>query len=151
VVRAVAALLMALALAAAPAIAATYKWTDANGRVIYSDQPPPPNVKAESLAPPPPPANPNAAKDLATKEAEIRQQKKKAAEEEQKSAKARVEANQKQQQCARARSQLLALQSSDNVALYRPNEKGEQVYMDQAAKLREAEVISSFIRQNCQG
>ena len=29
-------------------LAATYKWTDANGRVIYSDQPPSGNVKVEA-------------------------------------------------------------------------------------------------------
>ena len=29
-----------LALGVAPALATTYKWTDANGRVVYSDQPP---------------------------------------------------------------------------------------------------------------
>ena len=52
-------------LAAAPASAAIYKWTDANGRVVYSDQPPPANVKVEAIAPPPPPANPNAVKELA--------------------------------------------------------------------------------------
>ena len=41
---------LALAIArglAAPASAALYKWTDANGRVVYSDQPPPGNVKIE--------------------------------------------------------------------------------------------------------
>ena len=38
----------ALLLAAVPAAAALYKWIDANGRVIYSDQPPPANVKAET-------------------------------------------------------------------------------------------------------
>ena len=32
-----------------PAAAALYKWTDANGRVVYSDQPPTPSVKAETL------------------------------------------------------------------------------------------------------
>src|SRR6187397_890157 len=36
-------------LASAPAMAALYKWTDASGRVIYSDQPPPGNVKVETI------------------------------------------------------------------------------------------------------
>ena len=31
-------------------VAALYKWIDANGRVVYSDQPPPGNVKAEIVA-----------------------------------------------------------------------------------------------------
>ena len=65
----------AVLLAAAPAIGALYKWTDANGRVIYSDQPPPGNVKVETINAPPPPDNPNAAKDLANKEVELQKKK----------------------------------------------------------------------------
>ncbi len=67
----VSSLAAALAIVALPAAAALYKWTDANGRVIYSDQPPPGNVKVESINAPPPPANPNAAKELAAKEADL--------------------------------------------------------------------------------
>ena len=37
------------------------------------DQPPPGNVKSEIIKGPPPPANPNAAKEMATKELEYRQ------------------------------------------------------------------------------
>ncbi|MGH8802449.1 MAG: hypothetical protein ACREX6_09200, partial [Casimicrobiaceae bacterium] len=37
-----------------------------------SDQPPPPNVRSEQLQAAPPPANPNAAKELAQKEADYR-------------------------------------------------------------------------------
>ena len=54
------------------AAAALYKWTDAQGRIVYSDQPPAANVKTEQLRAPPPPANPNAAKELAQREAEFR-------------------------------------------------------------------------------
>lgn len=35
-----------LILAAAPAAAELYKWTDAEGKVHFSDQPPPPEIKA---------------------------------------------------------------------------------------------------------
>ena len=58
---------------AATGAAALYKWTDASGRIVYSDQPPPGNVKSEILKGPPPPANPNAVKDLANKELEYKQ------------------------------------------------------------------------------
>ena len=34
-------------LMSAPAGAQTYKWTDAEGKIHYSDQPPPPNVKEQ--------------------------------------------------------------------------------------------------------
>src|SRR5258705_9344397 len=56
-----------------PATAALYKWTDANGRVVYSDQPPPGKTDVKTLQGPPPPANPGAAKDLANKELEYKQ------------------------------------------------------------------------------
>ena len=57
---------------ATDAAAALYKWTDAQGRVVYSDQPPQANVKTEQLRAAPPPANPNAAKELAQREADFR-------------------------------------------------------------------------------
>jgi len=138
----------ALALAAVPALATTYKWTDANGRVTYSDQPPPGNVKVESIAAPPPPANPNAAKELASKEAELQQTKLQRAEEEAKATKARLEANKKREQCDNARGQMIMLQS-DQIPLYRSNDKGQQVYMDDAARRREQEQLGSWIRENC--
>ena len=65
---------MLAALLRRPVAAALYKWTDANGRVVYSDQPPPGNVKVDTLAGPPPPANPNAVKELASKEADAKKQ-----------------------------------------------------------------------------
>ncbi len=46
------------AFCAGSAPAALYKWTDAQGRIVYSDQPPMGNVKSEQLRGPPPPANP---------------------------------------------------------------------------------------------
>ena len=77
----------ALLIAIAPAMATTYKWTDANGRVIYSDQPPTGNFKVEAIDAPPPPANPNAVKELANKDAELKKQRLLRTEEEAKAAK----------------------------------------------------------------
>ena len=138
----------ALALVAAPALATTYKWTDANGRVIYSDQPPPGNVKTESIADPPPPANPNAVKELAGKEAQLQQKKQQRAEEESKATKARVETDKKREQCGQARGQMIMLQS-DQSPVYRSNDKGQQVFMDDAARRREREQLGTWIRENC--
>ena len=81
------AFVVALGVVAFPAAAALYKWTDANGRVVYSDQPPNGNFKVEAINAPPPPANPNAVKELATKEAELQQKKMLRADEEAKAAK----------------------------------------------------------------
>ncbi|HET7097576.1 MAG TPA: DUF4124 domain-containing protein [Casimicrobiaceae bacterium] len=140
---------MAIALAALPASAAMYKWTDANGRVIYSDQPPNGNYKVEAINAPPPPANPNAVKELATKEAELKQNKMLRADEESKAAKAKVDADKKREQCQRVRGQVTMMQNDQNVLLFRSNEKGEPVYMDDAARRKEREQLEGWLRENC--
>ena len=137
-------------LTAAPATGALYKWTDANGRVIYSDQPPPGNVKVETINAPPPPANPNAAKDLANKEVELQKKKLVRAEDDAKSNKARVDANLRLQECQRARGQAIALTQDSQVVFYNTNPNGERVAMDDAARLAERQRLDYWIRQNCQ-
>ena len=138
-----------LALGVAPALATTYKWTDANGRVVYSDQPPTGKFNVESIAAPPPPANPNAVKELATKEAEIQQRRLLRAEDESKTAKARTDADKKRDQCGKVRGQIAAIQSQPN--LYQTNAKGEQVFMDDAAKRKERDQLTLWIKENCGG
>ena len=140
---------IALALVALPAGAALYKWTDANGRVIYSDQPPNGNFKVEAINAPPPPANPNAAKELASKEAELQQKKLVRADEEAKAAKSKIESDKKREQCAKVRGQITMMQSDQNVLYFRPNEKGESVYMDDAARRKEREQLEAWLRENC--
>jgi len=137
-------------LASAPAMAGLYKWTDANGRVIYSDQPPPGNVKVETINVPPPPANPNAVKDMATKEADLKKAKQLRAEEETKTNKARVDANMRTQECQRARGQAIALANSDQVVLYTTTPSGERVAMSDAARLAERQRLDYWIHENCQ-
>jgi len=152
-VRALAALgcVAALCVVALPVSAALYKWTDANGRVIYSDQPPNGNFKVESLSAPPPPANPNAAKELATKEAELKQTRILRADEESKAARTKAENDKKREQCAKVRGQLTMMQGDQNVLLFRSNEKGQPVYMDDAARRKEREQLESWLRENCAG
>ena len=58
---------------------------------------------------PPPPANPNAVKEMATKDAELKKAKQARADEEAKATKARVDANELREQCERARGQMLTL------------------------------------------
>jgi Skp family chaperone for outer membrane proteins len=139
----------ALAFVALPASAALYKWTDANGRVIYSDQPPNGPYKVESLSAPPPPANPNAAKELASKEAELKQTRILRADEEAKAAKTRADVDKKREQCAKVRGQLTMMQNDQQVLLFRSNEKGEPVYMDDGARRREREQLEGWMRENC--
>ena len=140
---------VALGVVAFPAAAALYKWTDANGRVVYSDQPPIGNFKVEAINAPPPPANPNAVKELATKEAELQQKKMLRADEESKAATTRAEADKKREQCAKVRGQIAMMQSDQNVLYFRANEKGERVFMDDAARRKEREQLEGWLRENC--
>ena len=141
----------ALLTAIAPALATTYKWTDANGRVIYSDQAPAGNFKVEEINAPPPPANPNAVKDLANKDAELRKQKLLRADEEAKATKARVEANLNREQCERVRGQIITLGQSSQMIIYTTDAQGQRTAMDDAAKVRERQRLDAWVRDNCKG
>jgi hypothetical protein len=143
---------IALAAMAFPlhASAALYKWVDANGRVVYSDQPPVGNFKAEVVGAAPPPSNPEAAKDLATKEAEFKKRQADKAEDARKVDKARAESQKLNAQCAQVRTHLANLKRSDYAVMYRINEKGERVAMDEAAKKGEVERLEQLIKErNC--
>jgi Skp family chaperone for outer membrane proteins len=143
-------LLGTLALAAAcagPASAALYKWTDAQGRIVYSDQPPAANVKTEQLRAPPPAANPNAAKEFAQREAEYRKKQADAAEAAAKGEKERADAGKLVEACAQARGQLKQL-SESQLAIYRYNDKGEREVLDEDARGKERAKLNAFIRDN---
>ena len=142
---------IAAALVSVPAFAALYKWTDSNGRVVYSDQAPPGNVKVEVINAPPPPVNPNAMRDLAAKDAELKKAKQARADDEAKANKARVDANQLRENCERARGQMYTLGNSDQVVLYSTNAQGERVAMTDEARVRERQRLDAWIRDNCKG
>ena len=143
---------LALALGAvcviSPAQSALYKWTDANGRVVYSDQPPSGGVKVETIAGPPPPANKNAVKDMANKEAEGRKQQADAAETAKKTAQTRADAQKRAGMCKDMRAELASL-SADQVLLSRINEKGETVIMDDTERKRRRDALEANLRANC--
>jgi hypothetical protein len=141
---------LALALMASPAAAALYKWTDATGRVVYSDQPPPGNVKVETLQGPPP-ANPSAVKDLANKELEFKQRQldrvdaQKLADNERASAKERAE------NCALVQANLKQL-GEEGVALWRVGPNGERVAMDDTARRAERDRLAKWFKDSkCPG
>ncbi|MFO1324779.1 MAG: DUF4124 domain-containing protein [Burkholderiales bacterium] len=145
---AAAALALGCAACALPATAALYKWVDANGRIVYSDQPPPTNIKSEIVQGAPPPVNPNAAKDLAAKDLEFKKRQTDAADKEKKAESQRVEVAKKNEQCTRAQIQMKQL-GAEQIGLVRYNEKGEVVYVDDATRRRERVELEAWFRQNC--
>lgn len=124
----------ALLVAALPAVAALYKWTDENGRIVYGDTPPP-GVKAERITAAPPPANPAAVRDLAAKDAELKKRQQERDDETAKAQKAQADARARLERCTELEGRIKGLKS--DVQLFRLNEKGERVYYEQAERDKE--------------
>jgi Domain of unknown function (DUF4124) len=136
---------LALCLLAAPAMAEMYKWTDENGKMHYSDQPPPSDVKksetiksskplhpAAPVAPAPDPAGgkPGAVppKTATDQEMEFRKRRLQQAENEAKAQKDAQAAEEKKRSCQRATEQVQAFERGGRITRYGPN--GEQIYLN---------------------
>ena len=139
---------LACAAFAAPVCATTYKWTDPNGRVVYSDIPPQGNVKYETIGGPAPATNPNAVQELAAKELEMKKRQTDAADKDKKAEEKRIELAKREEQCKRAESNIRQL-GMEQVELVRYNEKGEAFVVDEATRRRERTEVEGWMRQNC--
>lgn len=148
-----------LALLSASSYAGLTKWVDSEGRVHYSDTPPP-DVKSETVrVAPSPGAQPAAAgsaaasapagpKTIFEKEADMKKEKKAKEEAEQKAAKKQEEEAQKQKVCSQAREQLVTLQNSPRLVQY--DEKGERVYLDDAARQQKISEAQAAVSKYCE-
>jgi len=128
-------------LLAIPALGELYKWTDAQGKVHYSDQPPPPDVKQPVTVKPRSPAAATAAPDGAgtstaapksviEQDAEFNRRRVEAAEREAAEKRAAKEAAEKKKNCELSKVQLARAQSGARITRY--NDKGETVYLNDA-------------------
>lgn len=130
-------ILMALPLMAH---AQVYKWRDANGKTIYSDVPPPGNVKQELIignkpvAPAVAAGAPAAASDpkkaAADKDAEARKRQVEAEAAKKKDEAKQAELEQRQQNCLKAKTNLQNYKIGGRLS--RANEKGEREYLSDA-------------------
>lgn len=137
--------------AAGPAGAAVYKWTDAQGHVVYSDQPPPTSIKSEQLRAPPPPANPNAAKELAQEEAAYRKHVTDEATARATAARARAAEADRAHGCELAKANLLQL-ADQSTPIARYGADGQRSTMSDAARAQERERLTAWMRDNkCPG
>ena len=131
---------LALCLLVLPAWADLYKWTDENGKVHYSDQPPPTNIKktetikaekpARAAAPTGDAAKPAAPKSAAEQEMEFKKRRLQAAEAEAKAQKDAQAEEEKKRNCKRAQDQVAAMQRGGRITRYGPN--GEQEFLNDA-------------------
>lgn len=149
------AIVMGLALAPLAVAQQLYKYTDKDGKTVYTDQPPV-NADAKRLAAPPPPPTPAASAKAAVasktaverdKEAEKGREQAKEAAKKQEDAAKRAQLN--EQRCSQAK--LAVQQFSSGGRLMKFNEKGERVYMgdDEIAKARSA--AEKDVEEACKG
>lgn len=122
-----------LALLATHAQAELYKWTDGQGKVHYSDQPPTVNAQAiKSQSAGQAEITSEAKKSLDAKDQDY-QKRKKDAEESRAKAEAEAEKERVQREnCEKARKNLSVLQNTPRV--YSTNAAGQRIYMDEAAR-----------------
>ena len=125
-----------------------YKWVDENGRVTYSDQPPPSaNVKSQGQVRAVQPINSSAATEIAKQDTAFKKRQedaaKKAAEQDKKE---KAEAT-KAENCSRARGDLRAIRN--NAPIARIMENGERVLLDPAMRDSEGRRIENYIEENC--
>jgi hypothetical protein len=136
-----------LASGAASAQVTMYKWTDENGRVTYSDQPPLGKVRSKETINIPGATNPNAARQVTDADAQFKKRQDDAAKAQAATAKKEEAEKQKQDNCSRARNELRALR--DNQPLVRLTEKGERILLDEGAREAEGKRIETYIEENC--
>lgn len=112
------------------------RWVDADGKVHYSDQPPPSTAKSQKnldlkSSPALPQATPDSKggeKSLAEKDLESRKRRVQAEETAAKQAKEQEEAKNRKANCERARNQLQALQEGQRISRF--DEKGERIFLE---------------------
>lgn len=142
-----------LLLSSTTAFAELNKWVDAQGKVHYSDQPPPPNVKSETLrTSPPAPASeaasaPAAPKTISEREAELKkvQQAKKEADE--RAAQEQANREIERTNCASARENLRTLQAGTRIVEI--DAQGEYSYLEDSQRQKRIAGAQEEIKKWC--
>lgn len=156
---------------------AQWAWKDGNGRLVYSDRPPPSDIKAaqvvrqpgtQVLANPAPASGPlddaakpadakssdaksappsTAPKTVAEREMEFRKRQQERADGDKKSAEEQTKSATKTADCDRARGYMKSLE--DGVRITRTDAAGNREFLDDAARAVEAERTRKIIQSTC--
>ena len=126
-------LLLLLILTSTNAFAEINKWVDSNGKVHYSDQPPPPDVKPKTLrsfsdTQDSASSSVAAPKTIAEREAEMKKAQKTKKEADDKASQKKAIADAQQASCNIAQQNLRALQ--DGIRMVEIDAKGERSFLD---------------------
>ena len=144
-------LLILLILASTNALAELSKWVDAEGKVHYSDQQPPANVKAKTLRvtseAAAPTSAPTAPKTIAEREAELKKAQKTKKEAADKVAKEQAKIEGEKTNCEAAQQSLRALQ--EGVRIVEVDAKGERSYLDDEQRRQRIEKVQQNIKTYC--
>jgi uncharacterized protein DUF4124 len=162
--------------AAAPA-AAQWAWKDDNGRVVYSDRPPPSSIKADKIvrqpassqtvlppsasassasagddSPKPAPATrtagtPSTQKSTAEQEMEFRKRQQERADAEKKANEEQARNAAKASDCERSKGYLRALEEGQRVV--RTDTAGNREYLDDAQRASELERARKLVQSSC--
>jgi hypothetical protein len=143
--------LILLSLLSLSAHAGMHKWVDADGKVHYSDTPPP-DTKAESVrnmsgkgqqaAP-----VDYSSKSYAEREAELRKSRQEKQEAGEKSAREKAQKEDRTRNCSVARENLRALEDGARLVTY--DENGERRFLDDDAREQRLNDAQSAVKANC--
>lgn len=146
---------LALGLAVALPALSQWAWRDSNGRMVFSDQPPPPDVKAEQIvrqprdgAPPAAPVSPAPPPAAAQAAAPAKKAPEPGrAELERRQAEEQALRQQLAEDCARLRIYVRALEGGQRVA--RPDGQGGFEVLDDAARAQEITRSKERLERSC--
>lgn len=147
---------LAAALAALPAGAQLYKWTDANGRVQYSDKPPPSGQKATAMSratmAPAPGAGDGASagaaeKTTAEREQDFRKRQAEQQEAQKKQDQVAEERRVNQANCDSAQKQFAAMQAGQRLVTF--DAKGERQFLDDAQTQQAMQKAQQDVAKYC--
>jgi hypothetical protein len=128
-----------------------HKWVDADGKVHYSDEAPPPNVKAETLRTSPEndtgASSPVSTKTIYEQEAEINKERKAKEKAAQEAAKLQKEADIKKSNCELSRNRLATLQNAPRIFTIDAN--GERSYMDDSTRQKNISDATTEVSKYC--
>lgn len=147
--------MLSLLVLATSAQAGITKWEDANGKVHYSDQPPPSTAKSQQdldlknnpAASAASSSGKGAEKSLAEKDLESKKRRVQAEEAAAKQAKDQEEAKNRKANCEQARRQLQAVQEGQRMSRF--DEKGERVFLEDSDRPQAIEKAKQSVDSWC--
>lgn len=143
----------------AVASAQMYRWVDGDGKVHYSNTPPPAGAKAKTIIAPASPSAPAASPDAAAEDARkgpltpaeqeqaLRKRQMDAQKAQEKAALARKDDEAKKENCTRAREALATFESGQRIS--RTNAQGERYYLEDDVRAAETDKARAAVSDWC--